>query len=509
MNTNKKINLDYPKASPYKTDQLFDFGNNNILDQTNDLLINDLFSYLCEIPDPDISATLCMLSIEKVKQTFNILDNYIKTVWSACKLIPDFAAQFKALFSGPDAKSRFEVVAFMSKNGASELKMLTDFIPKLASYKKTKDQLDQSVNLEMRHSENLHIQGIADQIKELVDFNQHTIRRRNFKRRIDPVPTIHSIRQCHKILDFDNLHKERVNTLDICPFNKLMASGSSDGAIKFVDLDDQKCFSDLTIVEPQKKGILSLCIDDKHNIAYVNEDNLLRIINLSLNHCSLQLQGQPLLEMTDELSDETVQYTADFRYLVFRSGSKQIVFINTSTHKIERKLDTEDKIRDFSVSVACDYLATASYEALETEIYETNTGSLVSKFKFDTPVFAVQWAANGIHLVFGGGNGKIIVLEFSKYHDKSLRVLHTFENIFSISSNIAAISVSNDSQFVAVGSRNGDQRVKILNLWERTVQVSMPDNMHSYNVQSVKFSRNGKYLASCSEDTTVKVMLLR
>lgn len=107
----------------------------------------------------------------------------------------------------------------------------------------------------------------------------------------------------YKRKNFDNMHKERVNCVDICPYGRLMASGSSDGAIKFVDLDELSVFNELTIQEPDNKGVFSLCIDDKHNLAYVNESNLLRVINLSQNHCIFKHQGQTLSELTDEIPD--------------------------------------------------------------------------------------------------------------------------------------------------------------------------------------------------------------
>jgi WD40 repeat protein len=500
-----KLNLNYPKAGPLPPMNPFE----SVLDETMDFIGRDLFTYLCEIKDPDIAAILCAVSQEKVRQTFSVLDNFVKAAWAACSAMPDFAVQFKQLFQTPDCKSRQEFSALIGKNGTAELKHLTDHITKLTSYKKTKDSYESSLNAELKLSANLSVQNIADQLKELVDFSQHTIRRKNFKRRSPPAPAVQTLTECYKQKDFDNLHKEKVNCVDICPYSRLLASGSSDGTIRFVDLDDLAVFKELVLTEPEKKGIFSLCIDNNHSVAYVNESNLLRVVDLSLNHVIFKYQGQVLGELTDEITEQTVQFTPDFKHLAFRSGPKTILFFCRKTLALERKIETKDKIRDFSVAAACDYLATASYEALETEIYETYAGHLVSKTKFDSPVFSVQWAPNGIHLLFGAGNGKAYLVEFAKYHDKSLRVMHVFDNLFSLSSGVSAISISLDSQFAAVGSRNGDFKVKILNLWERQVQLKLPDDLHTYNVSSVKFSRNGKYLATCSEDTTVKVLLLR
>jgi WD40 repeat protein len=453
---------------------------------------------------------VCSLAQEKVRQTFAVIDYFTKAIYSASKNVPGFISHFKESFGINTTQSRKEFSVMAAQHANAEIKALTDHIQKVQDFKKFRETYDTVLQRELKAGANLSMYNIADQLKEAVDFNEHLIRRKNFKKRAIAPPSVLNISECYKIKAFDNLHFEKVNCVDICPFSKLQASGSSDGTIRLVDLEDLTVFSELTLKEPQKKGIFSLCIDDKHNITYVNEDNLLRVINLSLNHCVFTFQGQPLKELTDQIPEQTVQYTRDYRHLVFRTGPRTInFFLPNNNYVMEKKIMTSDKILDFSIAATCDYLATASYEALETEIYETTNGQVVSKYKFDTPIFVVQWAPNGIHLVYGAGNGKVYLLEFSKYHDKSLRVLHCFDEVFSVASNVAALSVSCDSQFAAVGSRNSDYRVKILNLWERCEQVVLPDNLHSFNVQAVKFSRNGKILATCSEDTTVKSLLLR
>lgn len=510
----QKLNLNYPSAGHLKNpgdNFLMGLDESLDLNQTAAGLIgHDLFDYLSEIPDPDVSTIVCSIAQEKVRQTFAVLDYFTKAVFSASKNVPGFIAAFKASFSTPASQIRKDFSVMSASHGHAEMKTLTDHIQKVADFKKYKETYDTVLQRELKAGANLSILNISEQLREAVDFSQHVIRRKNFKKRAIPPPSVLNISEVFKVKAFDNLHYEKVNCVDICPYNKLQASGSSDGTIRLVDLEELSVFSELTLTEPQKKAIFSLCIDDKHNIAYVNEDNLLRVINLSMNHCVFSFQGQPLKELTDEIPDQAVQFTQNFRHLVFRTGAKTInFFLVNNNYAMEKKITTSDKIRDFSIAATCDYLATASYEALETELYETTNGQLVSKHKFDTPIFAVQWAPNGIHLIYGAGNGKVYLLEFAKYHDKSLRVLHMFDEVFSVSSNVAALSVSCDSQFAAVGSKNGDYQVKILNLWERCEQIALPANMHTFNVLSVKFSRNGRILATCSEDTTVKSLLLR
>jgi WD40 repeat protein len=289
----------------------------------------------------------------------------------------------------------------------------------------------------------------------------------------------------------------------------LLASGSTDGTVQFVDLDDMEHFKDITIKEPNKKGIFSVCFDNKHNLAYVNEDNLLRVHSLSMNHTVFTYKGEALTEWTDFIPDQAAQFTSDFSKLVFRAGPKLIVFLNLALQGVEKKITTNDKIDDFSISAQMDYLATASYEALETEIYETATNNLTAKLKFESPVKIVQWANNGIHLVYGAGNGRVYLVEFTKYFNKTLNILYTFNGLFSMSSIISSVSISSDSQYAAVSCKNTDFKVKLLNLWERKVQVSLPDDHHTYNVECTRISKDGKFLASCSEDTTVKLVYLR
>lgn len=511
----KDLNLNYPRQpaeSPMTMgDNMFNFDNNIDLNQTQgNIIAHDLFDYLSDIPDPDVATIVCSIVQEKVKQAYAVVDHFTKAIANASKLIPTFDSQFKAAFKDATGSARKEISVLFAKEASVCIKALTEHITKVKDFKQYKANFESDLQRDLKTASGLSIQAIADSLKEAVDFNQHVIRRKNFKKRAIPPPTVLNITECYKIKHFDSMHIEKVNCIDICPFNKLQASGSSEGQIKLVDLEEMSQFDELTIQEPSKKGIFSLCINDKHHITYVNEDNLLRVIDLSMNHCIFKFQGQPLQELTDEIPDQAVQYTHNFKHLVFRSGARQINFFSTTYgYQLEKKVLTTDKIRDFSIAATCDYLATASYEALETEVYETTNGQLVSKLKFDVPIFVVQWAPNGIHLVFGAGNGKVYLVEFSKYHDKSLNLIHVFEEVCSVSSAIAAISISCDSQYVAVGSRNSDYKVKILNLWERCVQISLPDNLHTYNVQAVRFSRNAKLLATCAEDTTVKTMMLR
>ena len=45
-------------------------------------------------------------------------------------------------------------------------------------------------------------------------------------------------------------------------------------------------------------------------------------------------------------------------------------------------------------------------------------------------MFTVQWAKNGIHLVYGSTTGTVILCEFSRFK-RELTILHSFEGLFN------------------------------------------------------------------------------
>lgn len=114
------------------------------------------------------------------------------------------------------------------------------------------------------------------------------------------------------------------------------------------------------------------------------------------------------------------------------------------TKSIVKEYQSSEKIHDFSISPQRDYMAFAIYSECMTEIHDIKDGSKITELDLDLPIFTVQWAKNGIHLVYGGSSGSAILCEFSRFK-KSLSILHKFENLFSLNSNINAISISGDS----------------------------------------------------------------
>ena len=86
--------------------------------------------------------------------------------------------------------------------------------------------------------------------------------------------------QLLKIQEFDKLHKDKINTLEICPNSKLCATGSNDGTVKFIDLETLNHFPEITIKDPEGLEIKSVALDNKNNVAVVNGKNIMRIYSL-------------------------------------------------------------------------------------------------------------------------------------------------------------------------------------------------------------------------------------
>ena len=55
-----------------------------------DLIGRDLFAYVSEINDLEVSAALCSIAQEKIKQAFSVIDHIVKLAWVASTRMPDF-----------------------------------------------------------------------------------------------------------------------------------------------------------------------------------------------------------------------------------------------------------------------------------------------------------------------------------------------------------------------------------------------------------------------------------
>lgn len=168
--------------------------------------VSDLSSFLSDIQDPEISTILSGIAQAKMQETFGTLDFIFKSVWAGCKSVDGYGNLFKAAF-GPSGKGISNLVSSMNQHSLAEQKAVGDIVTSAPGYKKGKDEYERNLNYELKQSANMHFSKMIEQVGEAADYKQHSIRKRNFKRRLEPLVPVQKITEFYDVQEFDNSHK--------------------------------------------------------------------------------------------------------------------------------------------------------------------------------------------------------------------------------------------------------------------------------------------------------------
>jgi len=78
--------------------------------------------------------------------------------------------------------------------------------------------------------------------------------------------------------------------------------------------------------------------------------------------------------------------------------------------------------------------------------------------------------------------------------------------LFKVGTDVSTLSVSPDSRWLIAGTAIGEYAVKMIDLNDGSMTKDYPE-LHSYNVKSVKISRNSRFIATGAEDSTYKLLV--
>lgn len=170
------------------------------------------------------------------------------------------------------------------------------------------------------------------------------------------------------------------------PYGKILVSGSNDGYLKFLDLETMTSIDELVYKPYSDTKIKSVCIDDKHNVAFVDASNKLNIFSIEQGKVIAEYQGGYLSELTDIIPAQACQFTSDYNYLAFRSEPEKIVLFDMLTKSIVKQYSSTEKINDFSISPQRDYMAFAIYSECMTEIHDIKDGTKITDLDLDCEI---------------------------------------------------------------------------------------------------------------------------
>lgn len=140
---------------------------------------------------------------------------------------------------------------------------------------------------------------MLEELRDVADYKHHVIMQKLVVKKFQPAPVIQNMSKVVQIMKFDSLHNESVNCVDIDPLGKLLVSASSDGTMRFIDLETMSQIPELILRPRNKHKIMAICIDDKHNVAYVDEKNKISIYSINQGKVIAEYKGGDLSELTD------------------------------------------------------------------------------------------------------------------------------------------------------------------------------------------------------------------
>ena len=358
------------------------YASNNIPSAIGDSSFS-FAEYLSAIPDQKIRSTISQIAKIKIQELHKLLDFYTKAFWSITHNHSQFLSKLTNLLNKDSSLITSFKTQFSSSTSA-DIQFLEDYL-KFNHLTPQNYNLKREVYFEAEFSgSSKPLAKQLDEIRDLADYQHHVVMRKLAVKSFEPAPIVQSMKKVSKIVNFDKLHKDAVNCVDICPFGKLLITASSDGTIKCIDLETMTQIREVTVSDNHQKKLKSVCIDDNHNIAYVNEDNVLRIYSIEQGVVIAEYKGENLMELTDIIPNQACQYTSDYNYLAFRSSSTKITLFDMVSKGIVKEYFCDDKINDFSISSQKDYIALAIYSECSTEILSLATGEKVCEMKVES-----------------------------------------------------------------------------------------------------------------------------
>lgn len=344
----------------------------------------NLAEYLSAIPDKDIRSFISELARIKLKETHMVLDWYTKALWHLTHNCPKFIDNLSNHIKSSASALYQHFSNLFKTNSLKEINEFKSYLNNNKMMGNYKSTYDKEIDFEAEFTSGKSLTQQLDEIRELADYKHHQVMQKLAIKRFTPAPVIQNLKEIIQIMAFDKMHKESVNCLDICPFGKVLATASNDGSIKFIDLESMHQIKELVVFDNNMKQLKSVCLDDKHNVAYVNEDNVLRIYNIEQGRVIAEYKGEKMMNIADKVPNQACQFTSDYNYLAFRSGSKKITLFDMFSKGIVKEYESNDLIHDFSISPQRDYIATAIYSECMTEIVSISSGEKVVEYKVDS-----------------------------------------------------------------------------------------------------------------------------
>ena len=284
-------------------------------------------------------------------------------------------------------------------------------------------------------------------------------------------------------------HTDLIPALAFSSDSKILASGSWDKTIILWDVGTHQPIGQPLIGHTGRVTAIAFRQGDK-TIASGSEDGTVILWNIGTH----QPMGQPLARHTESVYG--VAFSPDGRILASGSSDSTIILWDVETHQpMGQPLAKHTGfVLDVAFSPDGKTLASGSYDSTVI-LWDVEThqpmGQLVAGDR--NSVYRIAFSRDGKLLAAGTIFGEIILWNVESRQPVG-------QPLTGHTSSVEDIAFSPDGQTIASGS---DDRAIILWDVEARQPISQLLSKHTGSVESVAFSPNGKFIASGSQDNTI------
>ena len=282
-------------------------------------------------------------------------------------------------------------------------------------------------------------------------------------------------------------HTWAVTSVAISPDGQFLVSGSFDKTVKIWHLPSGELLHNL---DDHSQGVGSVSVSpDGQSLASGSGVGRIRLWQLSTGQELRAVDGHSSLVLA-------LAYSPDGRTLASGSEDGTVKLWDVETGELQYALSGHsDRVWSVAFNPRSPLLASSSYDGT-IKLWNINTGKLLHTLRSNsTRVFSVAISPNGKILASGSSNGTIQLWQLST--GQVLRTLHRHY------SAVQSMAFSPDGLTLVTSGGSLDPTIK---LWDLdTGELLGVLDGHSDSVHSLSISSDGKFLASGSEDNTIKI----
>lgn len=277
-------------------------------------------------------------------------------------------------------------------------------------------------------------------------------------------------------------HNARVYSVDFSPNSKYLASGGADRTVKLWEAATGKL---LHTFRGHRGTVLTVKFSpDGNNIASGSADGTIKIWGTTSGVEVKTLEGH-----SDMVG--TIDYDQQGQWLVSGSRDKTVKLWNLSTGYVKHTFKEHSQIIS-GVGFDPGGKRIVSTDGINLNIWNSSTFQLEKIIKgHKDHIMAVSFNSDGSKLITGSRDGSL-----KMWQTGSGRLIRTYLEPYAL---ITSLAISPDERYLVRGGKN-------LKLWDAN-SASKISNFrgHFKDVNAVVFSPDGQWIASASNDQTIKM----